>query len=523
MCGRPVSFRLHIIFHSTLTCTENSEQMNTKTEERFRSLMQQIDYYNNISQTLSWDMRVTMPRDAAAYRGAEIGFLSARIHELETSSEMEGLLQALEADPPQDPILRAMAAKARRTFDRLSKVPEDLYAAYADHNLVTEHVWAEARAKNDFSMVLPYMKQEFAYKKDLISCAGFADDPVTGLMDEWETGTTRQQIDRLFEELKAVLVPFVRQLRERPRPDPAPLRGHFPIERQKAFCHEVLEAVGYDFSRGRVDEGAHPYTTFNFRKDIRFTCRYFEDDFTRAVISSLHEGGHAIHWQNMGPELDGTTLAVSTSLPVDESQARFQENMLGRSLAFWEHFLPVAAKYFPELEGVSPESFYRAMNALNVSPIRLTADEVTYNLHIILRYELEKALFDGTLPFEELPAAWNEKYREYLGICPADDAEGVLQDMHWYSGYICYFQSYVLGNCYDGHFLHAMQRDIPDLYEQVRRGDFSRILQWNVAHIHRFASLKTPQQVLWDAAGEELSAGRYLKYLTEKYAEIYGL
>ena len=497
--------------------------MESRTEERFRALMQKIDYLNNISQTLSWDMRVMMPRDAAEYRGKEMGFLAGQIHALETSPEMEGLLAELETAPQEDFVLRAMVKKARFTFNRLSKVPEALYAAYADHNLKTEHVWAEARAKNDFAMVLPYLKQEFAYKKELISCAGFADDPLTGLMDEWETGTTREQIDRLYEELKLFLVPFVQRLRARPQPDPAPLRGVFPIEKQKAFCREVLQAVGYNFDRGRVDEGAHPYTTFNFRKDIRFTCRYFEDDFTRATLSSLHEGGHAIHWQNMGEDLDGTTLAVSTSLSVDESQSRFQENILGRSLPFWEHFLPVAETYFPELDGVSPESFYRALNALHISPLRLKSDELTYNLHIILRYELEKALLDGDLAFDDLPAAWNEKSEAYLGVCPENDAEGVLQDMHWFSGYICYFQSYVLGNCYDGHFLHAMRKDIPDMFDQVRRGDFSRILNWNVSHIHRFASTKTPRQVLWDATGEELSAGRYLQYLTDKYTGIYGL
>ena len=494
-----------------------------RAEEQFRSLMRRIDCLTNISQTLSWDMRVMMPRDAAEYRGAEMGFLAGQIHALQTSPEMEELLLELEAEPPEDVLLRIMAQKARRSFDRLSKLPETLCAAYADHNLKTEHVWAEARAKNDFAMVLPWLRQEFAYKKEMIACASFADDPVTGLMDEWETGTTRRQIDRLYEELKARLVPFVRRLRAEPQPDPAPLRGRFPIEKQKAFCREVLRAVGFNFDRGRVDESAHPYTTFNFRKDIRITCRYFEDDFTRAVLSCLHEGGHAIHWQNMGRELDGTTLAVSASLPIDESQARFQENMLGRSLAFWERFLPVAAGYFPELAGVSPEDFYRALNALHVSPLRLTADELSYNLHLILRYELEKALLDGSLPFEELPAAWNEKSEAYLGVRPANDAEGVLQDMHWYSGYICYFQSYALGNCYDGHFLHAMQRDIPDLFEQVRGGDFSQILNWNTAHIHRFASTKTPRRLLWDAAGEELSARRYLQYLTDKYTGIYRL
>ena len=497
--------------------------MEQRTEERFRALMRQIDLLTNISQTLSWDMRVMMPKDAAEYRGAEMGYLAGQIHALETSPEMDELLHKLESAPPEDPVLRAMVSKARRNCDKLSRVPQALYAAYADHNLKTEHIWAQARAKNDYAMVLPYLRQEFQYKKELISCAGFADDPLTGLMDEWEAGTTRQQIDRLYEELKSFLVPFLRRLRSEPQPDLSPLRGSFPVEKQKAFCREVLEAVGYNFDRGRVDESAHPYTTFNHRKDIRFTCRYFEDDFTRATLSCLHEGGHAIHWQNMGAELDGTTMAVSTSLSVDESQSRFQENILGRSLAFWEHFLPVAAKYFPALAGVDPVDFYRALNALRVSPLRLTSDELSYNLHIILRYELEKALLDGSLSFEDLPAAWNAKSTEYLGVCPANDAEGVLQDMHWFSGYICYFQSYVLGNCYDGHFLHAMRREIPDLFGQIRRGDFSQILNWNVLHIHRFASMKTPRQVLWDATGEELAAGHYLQYLTDKYKDIYKL
>ena len=497
--------------------------INHRTEERFRSLMQKIDCLTNIMQTLSWDMRVVMPRDAAEYRGRETGFLAGEIHALQTSPEMEMLLGELEAVPPEDSVLRAMVQKARRMYDRLSKVPEALCSAYADHNLKTEHVWAEARTKNDYAMVLPWLKQEFAYKKELIACTGFSDDPVTDLMDEWETGTTRGQIDRLFEELKAELIPFLQRLRAEPQPDLTPLRGFFPKEKQKAFCREVLQTVGYNFDRGRVDEGAHPYTTFNHRRDIRFTCRYYEDDFTRAVLSSLHEGGHAVYWQNMSPELDGTTLAVSASLPVDESQARFQENILGRSPAFWEHFLPRAAKYFPELEGVSPELFCRALNALHVSPLRLTADEVSYNLHIILRYELEKALLDGALAFEDLPAAWDEKSETYLGVRPANDAEGVLQDMHWYSGYVCYFQSYVLGNCYDGHFLCAMKKDIPDLFDRVREGDFSQILNWNVSKIHRFGSTKTPRELLWDATGEELSAGRYLQYLKEKYTGIYRL
>ena len=496
--------------------------MGQQNEARFRALMERIDYLTNISQTLSWDMRVMMPPDAAAYRGQEMGFLAGQIHGLETSSEMEELLLSLEAAPSADPIVGAMVQKARRTFDRLRNVPRDLFAAYAAHTLRTEHLWPRARAENNYALIRPLLEQEFAYQRELAACYGYGRDPLTGLMDQWEAGDTRAKMDDLFDSLKAELVPLAQTLRSLPQPDHTPLAGVFPREKQKAFCRQVLAAVGFDFDGGRVDESAHPYTTFNHRRDVRITCRYFEDDFTRAVLSSLHEGGHAIYWQDMGKELDGTGLAVSASLALDESQARFLECMLGRSLPFWMWALPLASRYFPEIGGVSPSSFWRGLNGLRVTPLRLESDELSYNLHILLRYELEKALLDGALSFQDLPAAWNEKSETYLGVRPGSDAEGVLQDMHWFSGYIGYFQSYALGNCYASAFLHVMERDVPDLWDMIRRGDFSMVKEWNRAHIHRFGAVKTAQTILQDATGEGLRADRHIEYLKDKYAQVYG-
>ena len=249
---------------------------------------------------------------------------------------------------------------------------------------------------------------------------------------------------------------------------------------------------------------------------MRITCRYFEDDFTRAVGSSLHEGGHAIYWQNIGEELAGTGLDQSASLALDESQARFLECMLGRSLPFWQWALPLAGRHFPALAGTDPEAFWRGLNAFRPTPLRLEADELSYNLHILLRYELEKALFDGALSFRDLPTAWNEKSEAYLGVRPRGDGEGVLQDMH--SGYIGYFQSYTLGNCYAAQFLHAMQRDLPDLWTRVRRGDFTAVKDWNTVHIHRFGATRPARRILRDATGEDVDAGRYIGYPKEKYA-----
>lgn len=497
--------------------------MGQKAEARFRALLNEIEELHNISQTLSWDMRVVMPPAAASYRSREMGYLAGRLHALQTSPEMEELLISLEADPPQDPVLRAALKASRRTFDQLRVVPGDLLAAYAAHNLQTEHAWPAARAANDYAGIRPLLEQEFAYKRDLAACFGFADDPLTGLMDQWEAGDTRTEMDGLFATLKGKLVPLLQQLRNLPQPDRTPLMGAFPKEKQKAFCRRVLEAVGFDFTRGRTDESPHPYTTFNHRRDVRITCRYFEDDFTRATMSSLHEGGHAIYWQNLGPELDGTPLARSSSLAMDESQARFLECMVGRSLPFWEWALPVACRYFPTLEDVSPEAFWRGLNGLRISPLRLGADELSYNLHILLRYELEKALFDGTLSFRDLPEAWNEKSEQYLGVRPRTDAEGVLQDMHWFSGYIGYFQSYTLGNVYASQFLCSIARDVPDLFDRVRRGDFAKLKAWNREHIHRFGAARSARQILRDATGEELNVDRYIGYLKEKYARVYGL
>lgn len=498
--------------------------MKHETELRFRQLMKKIDCYNNISNSLSWDMRVALPPAAAEYRGDTMGFLANEVHRLKTSEEMKELIGELSEATVTDFILRRMLRKAEKEYGKLTRIPPELFSEYAAHNLKTELVWQDARANNDYQSVLPYLKREFDLKKEMSCCLGYSRDPMTGLMDEWEAGTTRSGIDTLFEELKGTILPLLKEIQASgKRFDREYIRGNYPVQAQRGFCREMLRTVGYDFSCGRLDESAHPYTTPNFRTDIRLTTRFFEDDFTNAAISCMHEGGHAIHWQHMSPKLDGTTLAVTASLPIDESQSRFLENIIGRSRPFWQYFLPVARTYFPEMRELAPEMMYRSLNAVSCGPLRLNADELTYNLHIIVRYEIEKLIFDGAVRFEDLPAVWNQKMEEYLGVRPKNDAEGILQDMHWFSGYICYFQSYVLGNCYDGHFLHKMQQDIPDMFEQVRCGQFGDIIGWLSRNIHQHAASLTPAEVLEKATGETLSAKRYIDYISEKYKDIYAI
>ena len=516
--------------------------MNRTQAERFlREQAREIDFLENTVRTLSWDMRVNLPRSSGEYRGNTIGFLSAEIFRRKTAPALEEALCILEEETGTEDgnrggktaavesetdaeILRAMVRKFRREYRYLREVPPSLNSEYAAHNLKCELVWQEARARNDYAMLKPWLEKEFGYLRQIAAAHGYGDDPLTGLMSAGEPGLTREKVDRLFEELRSFELPFLEKLKDAPhQPEPLQLTGAFPEDRQRALCMEVLSTVGFDFDRGRLDVSAHPYTTANDPNDIRFTTRYTKDSFVPALMSCMHEGGHGMHAQNAMPALRYTTLENAPFDAICESQSRYTENIIGYSLPFWEYFLPLAEKYFPQLERISPQRFYESLNRLNFSPSRMKADELTYNLHIMIRYELEKLLFDREIGFDELPEMWSRKYREYLGVVPQSDAEGVLQDMHWSSGYIGYFQSYVMGNFYDGHWYAAMRRDVPDFYSQVREGNFSGVTGWLREHIQQYGGMYTPSELLKRVDGEELSAGHYIGYIREKYAAIYRL
>ncbi len=496
-----------------------------EAEAKLREIAREVDFLQNISMTLSWDMRVNLPKLAAEYRGDSLGYLSSEILKRKTSPELDEALSVLEEEKIEDDeVLAAMVKNFRKEYKYQSEIPAELNAEYAAHNLKCEMVWQEARKNNDFAMLCPWMEKEFDYLKKLAACHGFEDDPISGLMDEWEPGVTRPVMDRLFDELKAFELPFLDKIKSSPvQPDDKAYLGYYPKAQQEMLCHRILEQIGFDFDRGRMDVSAHPYTTSNDINDIRLTTSFHEDNFTLAMISCIHEGGHALHGLNASPKLRYTSLTHCHGAGMNESQSRYMENIIGRSLPFWEFALPVAQEYFPELKKFTPYSFYEALNCLHLHPNRLKADELTYNLHIILRYELEKQLFAGEIAFSDLPHLWNEKSREYLGVVPATDSEGVLQDMHWSSGYIGYFQTYVLGNFYDGHYYDAMRKDIPDMYDQVRRGEFSNIVGWQKEHVQQYGGMYEPAEILKKIDGEELNAKHYIDYISKKYSEIYKL
>ena len=491
----------------------------------FRGLMKEINHITCIEEEMMWDTRVNLPPKGAAYRGELMGYLSGQKYRLKTSPRMKELLGELSAHTfSEDEILTKMIAVAKRDCERLAKIPPDLDARYAEHGIMTELVWQEAKKKNDFGMVKQALRESFDFKREYARCYGYGGDVMNYLLGEWEEGCTTGMVDGIFADLKAYILPLLDKVRASGKGySKEKLLGSYPREDQLRLIHEVTAAVGYDHEAGRIGESAHPFTLrLCPRDDMRFTTTVYEDDFTNALISSMHEGGHAMYGQHLAPELRGTTLAHSTSWGFDEGQARFFENFVGRSLPFWRHFYPLAQRCFPSLT-MDVEEFYRHLNAVSFGPLRLDTDELTYNLHIIIRYELEKRYYEEGLEVEELPGLWADKYQEYLGIRPKNDAEGILQDVHWFSGWIGYFQNYVLANCYDGHFLHALLKDLPDFWGMVERGEYDAINAWHTKHVRASGALYTPAETLYRFSGETLSAKHYIQYLKDKFEPLYGI
>ena len=493
-------------------------------EKIFRQMMREISCLTTIEEEMMWDSRVNLPPRGAAYRGELMGYLSSQKYALKTSPRMKEALDQLSLEPIQDEILARMVEVAKGEYRRLEKVPAELNARYAQHGLMTEMVWQEAKRKNDYSMVKGVLQESFQFQREFAQCQGWGEDAMGFLLNQWEEGCTTRQVDGIFRELKEYILPLLEKIKASGRTyNRQKLKGSYPKEAQLRFIHQVTAQVGYEHQAGRIGESAHPFTLrLCPRDDMRFTTTLHEDDFTEALISSMHEGGHAMYGQNLAAELRGTTLAWGASWGFDEGQARFFENFVGRSLEFWRCFYPLAQTYFPSLQ-MGVEDFYQNLNAVTCQPIRLHADELTYNLHIIIRYELERLYYSGQATVEELPRLWSDKYQEYLGIRPENDTQGILQDVHWFSGWLGYFQNYVLANCYDGHFLAAMAKELPDYSQQMERGDYTAINRWHNQKVRVSGALYTPVETLRRFSGETLSASHYIRYLKEKFEPLYGI
>ncbi len=496
---------------------------NAKRLEQFKSYLRDVEYLNSAIGALYWDSRVNIPRKGVEYRGEVLGYLSGELYKKQTSGTMKGFIDAFSALTDADDVTKAMADRAKREYDRSMKIPEDRYRAYVVAVSAAEAAWEEAKDKSDYALFRPHLDKLIGFNREFVEYWGFEAGKYDKLLDYYEPGVTTAKLDAVFGEVRDAIVALLDRIKSKPKPDDSFLKSTFPTDAQARFSHHVLEKMGYDFGAGRLDVSVHPFTITMGLNDVRITTHYYEKELRSALYSSIHEGGHAIYEQNIDPALAGTMLMTGASMGIHESQSRLYENLIGRSRAFWQCFYPEAQKAFPQLSGTPLEAFYKAVNAVQPSLIRIESDELTYSLHIIIRYELEKAIFDGGADVDELPSLWNAKYKEYLGVEPKNDGEGILQDTHWSGGNFGYFPSYALGNLYGAQFLHTMKQDVPDMEPRIAAGDLMCVNGWLKEHVHRHGAVYLPEELIQMVTGEPLTAKYFIGYLNEKYADVYGL
>lgn len=492
----------------------------------YSDLMQrakQVAVLNSCSSVLGWDQQTYMPKGGAAFRGEQLALLANLAHKQATEPRVGELLNAVEAFPP-DSIEAANVRELRHSYHRATKIPPRLVEELARVTAQANEAWIEARAKSDFATFRPFLEQIVTLKREEATAVGWQEHPYDALLDEYEPGAKASEIRALFAELSAGLVPTIRAIAAAKRkPDRSILERDFPVDRQRVFAEAAASAVGFDFHAGRLDTTTHPFCSGFGPGDCRITTRYNPRAFNEAFFGVMHEAGHGLYEQNLPADCYGEPAAQSCSLGIHESQSRLWENLVGRSRPFWDHFFPRLQQTFTSVRDVSADDFYFAINEVRPSFIRVEADEATYNLHIILRFEIEQALVSGDLPVAELPAAWNEKFQAMFDLTPPTDREGCLQDIHWSFGGIGYFPTYTLGNLFAAQFMNVARQELPHLDESMRRGDFRELRAWLTDKIHRHGRRYRAGALCERVTGAPLRVQPFLDQLRAKFFPLYGI
>lgn len=493
---------------------------------RLREILQEVSDLSHAAGVMVWDQETNMPPGGVRSRANSLSTVGRRAHDLFTSAEVGRLLEELEGrsyDPDSDD--GALVRVTRRDYDNEVKIPSGLVAEAARFGSQAQPVWVKARQDADWAAFAPLLERNVDINRRIADALGYEDRPYDALLGRFEPGVTSAQLSRLFADLRAAIVPMVREIARSPHHvSDALLHGDWDEPAQLAVGREMISRFGFDFARGRQDLSAHPFSTHFGHGDVRITTRLSRTFLSQGLYGTLHESGHAMYSQGHDEAYEGTPLFDGASPGMHESQSRLWENLVGRSRPFAEFALPLLRRAFPgSLDGATPDAYFSAVNRVQPSLIRVEADEVTYNLHILLRFELESDLLDGRLRAADVPEAWNAKFREYLGIEVPNDREGALQDIHWSGVAFANFPSYTLGNVIGAQLMVQVRHDLPDLDAQVAAGDFEALHGWLRERVYRPARKYTPEELLLRTTGHGLSAGPWIDYIRAKFGALYGI
>jgi len=491
---------------------------------RIKELQAKLSAYDYAMGAIYYDAATAAPAGGEKERGDALGYLNGVYYELFADPQVLEWIDAVLADPDAtDPVTVRNAEIMKREFDEMIKIPQDEFVAFSRLTSESSSVWHKAKKENDFASFAPYIDKIVEAR---VRFAGYIDPekaPYDVSLSANEKGLTTEELDRFFGSLRAKIVPLLQRVQKAPQVDDSFLQQSYPVEQQKAFSSYLMDVLAIDKNHCAIGETEHPFT-MNFSKhDVRMTTHYYEDHPDFGIYSTIHEGGHALYELHTGDELIGTVLATGASMGIHESQSRLFENMIGRSRAFIEYIFPKMTELFPEqLKGVTSEQMYRALNKCEPSLIRTEADELTYCLHVMVRYEIEKKLYAGEITAKDLPGVWQEMMNEYLGITVPDDTRGVLQDSHWSNAQLGYFPSYAIGSAYAAQITASMQKDF-DLEGCIREGNMAPIHDWLSEHIWKYGRSKDPAELIRLACGAPFDPSFYTDYLEKKFTEIYGL
>ncbi len=494
---------------------------------RLKALSAEIMDIQNATALLGWDQQTYMPSGGAEDRGDAISTLSNLIHQKITSPEMGQLLENLRSlqaglDPDSDDA--RLIKISRRDYEKRVKVSSEWVVEFAKVTTLAHSSWQEAKAKSDFSIFQKHLEKIVALRRDYSSFFAPFDHVYDPQLDDFEPGMKTAEVQAIFNQVRPVQVSLIKRITGQTAVDDSFMRKKYDEKDQWNFGVEVITRFGYDWNHGRQDKSVHPFTQGFGIGDVRITTRVEPERMATALFGTMHEAGHALYELGIDRSLRRTPLASGASMALHESQSRMWENLVGRSLSFWKFFYPRFKEVFPDqVANVSLATFYRGINRVQPSFIRVEADEATYNLHIMLRMELEIALLEGSLAVKDLPQAWNQRMREYLGVLPSNDSLGVLQDVHWSGGSFGYFPTYALGNLVSVQLWEVIQRDLPNLDSQIAHGEFSELLAWLRQNLHRYGAKFEPQELVQKITGSKINPQPYLRYLQAKYGEIYHL